>query len=140
MKAIIAAPITASPTAEKTSLLSAYLDLIKIRLTALVLLTTLVGFYVGARGSVDYLLLLHTVLGTALVASGASALNQLLEKDLDALMRRTRTRPLPSGRLHPETALIFGGVTSCLGLVYLAMAVNLLTSVLGAITLVTYVF
>lgn len=139
---ISAAPTIAAtaPVAEKTSLLSAYLDLTKFRLTSLVLLTTLVGFYIGEHGHVDYLLLLHTVLGTALVASGASALNQLLEKDFDALMVRTRTRPLPSGRLQPETALIFGGLAASAGMIYLALAVNLLTSFLSAITLISYLF
>jgi protoheme IX farnesyltransferase len=139
MKVTATAPIAASVVEERSSILSAIMDLTKIRLTSLVLLTTLVGFYVGWRGPVDYLLLLHTMLGTALVASGASALNQLLERDLDALMKRTRSRPLPSGRLQPETALIFGGVTASVGMIELALAVNLLTSFLAAVTLVTYV-
>src|SRR5438876_8851987 len=78
-------------------------ELIKARLTFLVLLTTLVGFYVGFRGAMDYLLMVHTLLGTGLVASGAGALNQLLERKFDALMRRTADRPLPSGRLQPDT-------------------------------------
>src|SRR5436309_1415000 len=80
-----------------------YSDLFKARLTVLVLLTTLVGFYLGCRGRVDYLLMLHTLLGTALVAAGASALNQLLERNYDAKMRRTQGRPLPSGKLQPQT-------------------------------------
>src|SRR5205807_6982408 len=80
-----------------------YSDLFKARLTLLVLLTTLVGFYLGTRGAVDYLRLLHTLAGTALLAAGASALNQLLERDLDAKMRRTQNRPLPSGRMQPQT-------------------------------------
>lgn len=115
-------------------------ELSKARLTCLVVLTTLVGFYVGFRGPMDYLLMLHTLLGTALVAGGAAALNQLLERKYDALMRRTEDRPLPSGRLEPDTVLIFGGLCSALGLIYLARAVNPLTSVLGAITLVSYLF
>src|SRR5262245_25488872 len=82
-----------------------YADLFKARLTFLVLLTTLVGFYVGFRGPVDYALMFHTLLGTALVAGGASALNQLLERDYDAKMRRTQDRPLPSGRMLPQTVL-----------------------------------
>ena len=86
-----------------------YADLFKARLTLLVLLTTLVGFYLGFRGPVDYLLMLHTLLGTALVASGAAALNQLLEREYDAKMRRTQDRPLPSGRLQPQTVLMVGG-------------------------------
>jgi protoheme IX farnesyltransferase len=115
-------------------------DLTKARLTLLVLLTTLVGFYLGTAGATNYLLMLHAVLGTALLASGAAALNQLLERDFDARMRRTQSRPLPAGRLSPEVVLLFGGFCSVAGLVYLALAVNLLTAVLGAVTLLTYLF
>jgi protoheme IX farnesyltransferase len=84
--------------------------------------------------------MLHTLLATALVASGASALNQLLERDYDGKMRRTQGRPLPSGRLQPQTVLIVGSVLSLVGLIYLALAVNLVTSVLGAMSLLSYVF
>ena len=117
-----------------------YSDLVKARLTFLVLLTTLVGFYLGWRGPVDYLLMMHAVFGTALVASGAAALNQLLEREYDARMRRTRNRPLPSGRLQPATVMIFGGVCSVAGIAYLALLVNPLTSVIGAVSLLSYVF
>lgn len=130
--------LTASPAADR-SVAAMLADLVKARLTALVLLTTLVGFYVAVRQAVDYALMLNTVFGTALLASGAAALNQLLERDFDAKMRRTEQRPLPSGRMQPQTVLILGGAFSSLGLVYLALTVNLLTSVLGAITLVSYV-
>ena len=100
---------TLSPAAAaEKSWLEVYTELFKARLTFLVLLTTLVGFYLGFRGPVDYLLMLRTLLGTALVAGGASALNQLLERDYDAKMRRTQDRPLPSGRLQPETVLLIG--------------------------------
>jgi heme o synthase len=126
-------------TAEK-SWLAVYSDLIKARLTFLVLMTTLVGFYLGYRGPMNYWLMLHAVLGTALVASGAAALNQLLEREHDAKMRRTRNRPLPSGRLQPATVMVFGGVCACAGLLYLALAVNLTTSVIGAISLLSYLF
>ena len=122
------------------SWLTVYSELTKARLTFMVLLTTLVGFYVGFRGAMDYLLMFHTLLGTGLVASGAAALNQLLEWRFDALMRRTADRPLPSGRLQPDTVLVFGGLCSAAGLVYLAWEVNLLTSLLGAITLASYLF
>lgn len=115
-------------------------DLTKARLTLLVLLTTLVGFYLGTGAATNYALMLHAVLGTALLASGAAALNQLLERDYDARMRRTQGRPLPAGRLTPEAVLLFGGFCSVTGLVYIALAVNLLTSVLGAVTLLTYLF
>ena len=132
---------TLSPAAAaEKSWLEVYTELFKARLTFLVLLTTLVGFYLGFRGPVDYLLMLRTLLGTALVASGASALNQLLERDYDAKMRRTQNRPLPSGRLQPQTVLVIGGVSAGLGLVYLALSVNLITSVLGAVCLVSYLF
>ena len=115
-------------------------DLVKARLTALVLLTTFVGFYLGERGTVHYLLMFHTLLGTALVASGAAALNQLLEREYDAKMRRTASRPLPSGRMQPATVMLIGGICSAVGLIYLALLVNLLTSVVGAVTLVSYLF
>jgi len=115
-------------------------ELTKARLTLLVLLTTLVGFYLGFRGSVDYWLMWHTLLGTALVASGASALNQLLEREHDAKMRRTQNRPLPSGRLQPHTVLIIGTTASIAGLAYLALLVNLITALLGAFSLLSYVF
>jgi protoheme IX farnesyltransferase len=113
-------------------------ELFKLRLTTLVLLTTFIGFYAGWRGPMPGGLLLHTMLGTALLAAGASALNQLLERDYDAKMSRTRHRPLPSGRITPEAALIIGGVCAGAGLVYLALAVNHLTALLGALTLVSY--
>jgi len=125
--------------AEK-SWLAVMADLVKARLTALVLLTTYVGFYLGWRGAMNYALMLHTLVGTALVASGASALNQLLEREYDAKMRRTASRPLPSGRMQPATVTLLGGVASMAGLVYLALLVNLLTSVLAAVTLISYVF
>ena len=130
---------TASPSVAR-GWVSIYADLFKARLTLLVLLTTWVGFYLGCRGAVDYLLMLHTLLGTALVASGASALNQLLEREYDAKMRRTQDRPLPSGRMQPATVLVIGCVCAALGLIYLAAAVNLLTCAVSAISLFSYVF
>ena len=107
----------------------------------LVLLTTLVGFYMGwSNGTMDYLKMFHALFGTALVASGAAALNQLLEREYDARMKRTAGRPLPSGRLQPVTVMLFGGICSLVGTVYLAMFANPMTSVLGAISLVSYIF
>jgi protoheme IX farnesyltransferase len=115
-------------------------DLVKARLSFLVVLTTLTGFYVATRGAVDWTLLAHTILGTALLACGAAALNQLWEREHDARMRRTQNRPLPSGRLQPETVLILGGASSVAGLAELALGVNLLTSLLGGLTLAVYLF
>jgi len=136
---VSAAPLGQSDLADK-SWVAVYAELFKARLTFLVLLTTLVGFYMGFRGPVDYLLMLHTILGTALVASGASALNQLLERQYDARMRRTQDRPLPSGRLQPQTVLLIGCAMAVAGLGYLALKVNFLTSLIGAASLLSYLF
>src|SRR5271170_7195091 len=135
----ISAEILSTATAEK-SWTAVFSELVKARLTTLVLLTAAVGFYIGWRGAINWFLFFNTLVATGLVAAGASALNQLLEREYDAKMRRTQDRPLPSGRLQPTTVAIFGGVSSVAGLVYLAFAVNLLTSVLGAVTLVSYLF
>ena len=135
----VSAEILSAASTEK-SWTAVLADLVKARLTMLVLLTTYVGFYIGGRGAQNYLLMFHALLGTALVAGGAAALNQLLEREFDAKMRRTASRPLPSGRLQPATVAIFGGVCSVAGLIYLALLVNLLTSVIGAVTLVSYLF
>jgi len=131
--------LAAARVAEKICA-AVFADLVKARLTTLVLLTTFVGFYLGERGAVQLLLLGHVLLGTALVAAGAAALNQLLEREYDAKMHRTAGRPLPSGRLQPATVAVFGGACSVLGLVYLAALVNPLTSVVGAVTSISYLF
>jgi heme o synthase len=134
------ASLPVSVGAADKSWLAVYADLFKARLTLLVLLTTAVGFYVGFRGSVDYVLMFHTLVGTALVASGASALNQLLEREYDARMRRTQDRPLPSGRMQPQTVLLIGITSAVLGVVYLAQLVNRTTSLVAACSLVSYLF
>jgi heme o synthase len=131
--------ITQPALAEKTAV-AVYAELVKARLTLLVLITTLVGFYSGSRAPIEYWGMFHVLLGTALVACGASALNQLLERSLDAKMHRTEDRPLPSGRLTADHVLILGVLLSGLGLVYLASAVNLLTAFLGGATLASYLF
>lgn len=122
-----------------------YVELTKPRITFMVLVTTAVGFLLGqgiqaASGGLPLALFVHVLAGTGLVASSASALNQVLERELDAKMRRTAGRPLPSGRLDPDRALAFAVVLGMAGLVWLATAVNLLTAVLGAVTLIAYVF
>src|SRR5512140_3872066 len=83
-------------------------ELVKARLTLLVLLTTAVGFYLGAEPPIDYRALFHTVFGTAAAAAGAAALNQWWERRADARMRRTKTRPIPAGRMAPLQALVLG--------------------------------
>jgi protoheme IX farnesyltransferase len=114
-------------------------ELTKPRITFLVLITTLVGFYMGSRDGLNFLLLFHAILGTGLVAAGASALNQYFERDLDARMMRTRNRPLPDGRLVPSEALVFSALISAAGVFYLALFVNLLTALIGAATLFGYI-
>jgi protoheme IX farnesyltransferase len=116
-----------------------YLDLSKSRIVMMVLITTASG-YLFAAHHVDWMLLLNTLLGTALVAAGTNALNQYIERDHDAKMRRTRLRPLPDGRLSPRAALVFSVAISILGTLYLGLTVNWLTASLGAFTLMTYIF
>jgi protoheme IX farnesyltransferase len=120
--------------------LAVWSDLFKARLTTLVLITTAVGFHLGSVGALNLALLAHTLAGTALLAAGAAALNQLMERDHDAKMRRTEDRPLPSGRLRPESVLRVGVLSATLGLGWLALAVNALTAGLGATTLLLYLF
>jgi heme o synthase len=119
---------------------SDFWELTKPRLTFLVLVTTFVGFCMGAQSGIDWILFVHTMMGTAFVAGGAAVLNQVLEKDFDALMKRTKDRPLPAGRLQVGEALLFGAALSVLGLFYLTFAVNLLTSTLAALTVGSYLF
>lgn len=124
--------------ATERSTFAIWSDLVKARLTFLVLLTTLAGFYAGTSGTIDWTLLAHTLFGTALVACGAAALNQWWEREHDARMPRTESRPLPAKELSPEAVLVAGGVLAIGGLIHLALFVNLLTSLLGAITLFCY--
>lgn len=113
-------------------------ELTKPRLSLLVLVSTLVGFLMAADGPLNIPLLIHTVLGTALVAAGANTLNQLIERRHDALMQRTRERPLPAGRIGGRDVAAFGFACSLVGVLYLALAVNLLTAALGLATVLTY--
>lgn len=119
---------------------SDFAELVKARLTLLVLLTTAVGFYLGAVGAIDYLALFHAVFGTALAAAGAAALNQWWEHRLDALMVRTRTRPIPAGRMLPRDALIVGSLLAIAGVGYLARVCNGLSASLATATILIYIF
>jgi heme o synthase len=129
--------VVASP---ERSWAAVWCDLVKARLTALVLITTLVGFYMGIGDILDWARLLHTLLGTGLLACGAAALNQFVEREHDAKMRRTENRPLPSGRLQPETVRVFGMSASILGLGWLASMVTPVAAAVGAVTVATYLF
>ncbi|MFN3322007.1 MAG: heme o synthase [Bryobacteraceae bacterium] len=117
-----------------------YIELTKPRITWLILMSTGVGFYFGLEGSLSWWVLLHTVAGTALIASGTAALNQWYEREADAKMLRTRERPIPSGRVGARQALAFGILLSILGFVQLAAGANVLAGVLGAFTLGSYLF
>ncbi len=116
----------------------AYIALTKPDVTFLVVITTVAGFYLGSSGPMDWLLLMHTLCGTLLVAGGTAALNQYVERDMDAVMRRTASRPLPSGQLQPREVLIFGFSTIVLGAGWLAMAVNSLSAMIALATSVLY--
>jgi protoheme IX farnesyltransferase len=105
----------------------------------MVLITTAAG-YLFAADKVDPLLMLHALAGTALVAAGTNALNQYVEREHDAKMQRTRSRPLPAGRITPRAALLFSSAIAVIGTVYLGLAVNWLTAALGAFTLTSYIF
>src|SRR5438128_2357947 len=115
-----------------------YLELSKIRLTAMVLITAAVGFILGSTGPLDYGRLGWTILGTGLAACGASALNQLLEIRRDAMMRRTRGRPLPTGQVSALHATLFAVATSLAGVAILNERVNPLTAFLGLANIVIY--
>ncbi len=135
----VSAPTLLQALPAEKSCIAVYADLFKARLTSLVLVTTALGFYLGSEGS-QYLLLFHAVTGMALVAAGGAALNQWWEREHDAMMRRTRERPLPAGRLQPGTVLWIGSVCAAVGVGYLLLATNLLTCLLALFTFCTYVF
>src|SRR5256885_15499258 len=115
MKAAIIEPDQTEIPSSRSGLIRDLIELVKARLTLLVLLTTAVGFYLGSDDPISYAALLHAVLGTAAAAAGAAALNQWWEYNLDALMQRTRSRPVPAGRMWPREALVVGEGVSVFG-------------------------
>jgi protoheme IX farnesyltransferase len=122
------------------TLLADLTELVKMRLTLLVLMTTFVGFLFGWRGNFDWLYLFHTLCGTFLAAAGAAALNQVFEAEYDLRMRRTKNRPIPAQRLSSEEGLVIGLLASVAGVAYLALATKLLAGFLTFLTIVTYLF
>ena len=135
---------TAAPTPvvlKKNSLLSDYFQLFKVRVTSLVVITAWAGFYMGAAksgvSSITWTLL-NALLGIGVTCAGSAALNEVLEHKIDALMRRTRNRPLPAGRMSLATGLTAGIVATVLGPIYLSLTTNVLTGVLALATAVTY--
>ena len=120
--------------------LAAYAELTKPRITFLIVLTSAAGFGLASPGRVDYAALCIAMVGIAMLSSGIATLNQYMERDLDALMRRTADRPLPSGKLLPWEALLFGAGLTVLAEVYLAVLVNPLSAVLGLTVIAGYLF
>ena len=116
----------------------AYVVLTKPDVTFLVVITTVAGFYLGSTGPMDWARLALTLFGTLLVAGGTAALNQYVERDMDAVMRRTAARPLPTGTLKPSEVLIFGAVTIVFGTAWLALTVNALAAFIAFATSASY--
>ena len=119
---------------------AAYVELTKPRITFLIVLTAAAGFALASPGRIDYRAMLTAMAGIALLSSGIATLNQYMEKDLDALMRRTANRPLPTGKLLPWEALAFGVGLTVLAEIYLAVLVNPLSAVLGLTVISGYLF
>ena len=117
-----------------------FLELTKPRVSLMVLVTMFVGFYLGSEHGAGYLRLIETLIGTALAAGGTLALNQFLERRADALMARTRHRPLPDGRMQPTEALLFGVGLTAAGLLILALTVNALSALVTASIVGSYLF
>ena len=117
-----------------------YLELTKPRLTLLVLATAFLGFYMASPRPFETTLVLHAIVGSALIGAGINTLNQYLEHFIDAKMRRTESRPIPSGRVRPDSALIFGSLLAVAGDTYLFFFTNRLTGFLGVLIIVSYLF
>jgi protoheme IX farnesyltransferase len=141
--------LNAPPYAERASKIRSvrtiadFWALTKPEVNFLILITTFAGFYLGSSSPLNgssIIVLIHTLFATLLVASGAGALNQYVERRFDAQMRRTARRPLASGRIESAHALWFGVSVSLAGTVYLALAAGLLASLLALVTLLTYLF
>jgi len=119
---------------------SAYLDLTKPRITFLIVLTSAAGFGLASRGNINYVALTSALFGIALLSSGIATLNQYMERDLDGLMRRTASRPLPSGKLLPWEAMAFGVGLTVAAEIYLLAFVNPLSAMLGLTVIAGYLF
>ena len=130
--------ITLERSESSRTRLKEFWDLTKPRMNVVVVVTTLAGYYLAAPSPVDWIRVIPTLIGTAMAAAGASVLNQVMEREYDALMPRTANRPLPAGRIRPPEACLFGLLLAVTGIALLAIDVNLVTASLGAITLATY--
>ncbi len=129
----------AVPLADTRSRATDFLALTKPRLNALVVLTAGVGYLLGASAGFSFVTLLHTVVGSALVAGGAAALNQVTERDIDQVMERTRRRPMPAGRIRPGEAVAFALLLTTCGIAQLALGTNAIATLVAVATLVSYI-
>ena len=132
--------MTSSTVAVARGSAADYVELLKPRITTMVMLTALVGFVMGSRGGVDLARLASVLAGTGLVAAGASTLNMLLERRTDGLMRRTQNRPLPAGRLRPVEALAWGAILTVSGAAFLAWRSGPLPALVALVTWASYLF
>ena len=123
-----------------TSQLGAFFELTKPRITFLILVSTALGFYLGSQGKINSNQFALTIIGTFLLAGGAGAINHFVEKDLDKLMDRTQSRPIPAGIISGKNALFFGVSITIIGFIILAASVNHLTAILGLLTVLLYIF
>lgn len=117
-----------------------FIALVKPRLVLMILITTAAGFYIGSQQAVNWLRCLHTLIGAGLTAAGVLGLNQYLERDIDAQMKRTQDRPLPGGRMLPLVALLFGVMLTGGGMLYLTFIVNPLSGLVISLIVASYLF
>lgn len=136
---IEAAPVALASGRRVGAIVADYVALTKPRLNLLVVATSAAGYYLGSTEAPELVPMTQAVCGTALVAAGSAALNQVLERDTDALMRRTRMRPLPDGRIDTDDARIFGIALSLFGILLLGLTANAMSALLALTTLVVYV-
>jgi protoheme IX farnesyltransferase len=131
-------PVSGNAVPASPHAISSFLEMMKLKMVFHILITTFVGFYMGSKVEMDLALMGHVLLGTGILAIGAFALNQAIEKDFDKLMDRTRARPLPTGRVGKKAAIVFGLLCFIAGSGYLWIFTNPLTAFLGGLTLVLY--
>ena len=122
------------------SKVSAFIELTKPRITILILISTALGYYLAESEMINYLNFFYTILGTAILSGGAGTINHCIERDLDMLMDRTKSRPIPTGLISIKTAFNFGLSQSIIGFVILWVFVNQLTAILGLATILLYLF
>lgn len=140
MESLVQEVVPVAAQSGSAARLAAYIELTKPRITFLVVLTAAAGYCMGSASGIDYAGLVNMAVGIALLSSGIGTLNQYLERNSDRLMRRTQARPLPSAKLRPAEAALFGILLSIVATAYLAVFINPLSAVLGVATLASYLF